>query len=997
MYEDTITSEIEKLSAAAKAADFSELYDAVTPVGGLFGRLSSKRDEAVETEKRETAKDIRNEIKDLIQKDIDRYFFAPPQILFLREQMAERASNELVRLALLYGERLENRKREKNVIDFSDMEHLALRVLVEEPEEMAGIFHPVPTAVAKEYAAYFHEIMIDEYQDSNYVQELILDAVSRRDAGERNRFMVGDVKQSIYRFRLARPEIFTGKLERCGRGPGEERRVDLHQNFRSRREVLDLANDVFSEVMKRDVGGVEYDDDAMLRAGADFPLPDEETDPFEPELLLYAKSEAESESDMEEEPDPDDSHVSGEEAEARMIASRIRGLMKDGLVSDKKEGLRRPRFGDIVILLRATAGVDDVYREVLTEYGIPVHTESRAGYFKAREIRVLTDLLSIMENPLRDIPLAGVLRSVIGGFSDSELARIRAADPNRADGMYDALVRCASPDKNKITVDICPLSLSGKCADFLERLAAWREASGRLAVRELLEMILDETGYLELVSAMPAGARRRANVQQLMLRAAEFEKTGGRGLGAFAARLEQYRRVEVDYGEASVLSENADLVRIMSIHKSKGLEFPIVFVAGLSRAFNRRDERTAVLKDDRIGLGSYAVDPVERVRYTTLRRLAIADRMHEESLGEEYRVLYVAMTRAKEKLILTARAKEENIRAMMEAQQRLTGSAGLSYLKRAHASGYLSVLEAVLKARPLPIRIKMVTESGWKQSVEVEKKTEKKRSRALTDAVNGININCYLKASILEKVRFQYAHKELENLYVKTTVTEMKEHSLAEEEEAPGLSHLLKEPEQSIKMDKNEHRLLRQGEKATGAERGILYHKVMELLDAEILHDQQITNQDLINENRNKVHEWMKKRKDEGLSPEAAEAVRPDDVLVFLSSDLGQRFIRAFGEKCLFREKQFMMSIDAVRVQKEAPAGEKVLLQGIIDAYFVEDNGIVLLDYKTDHTVGVGSELASRYGVQLQLYAEALERLTEWKVREKWIWSFAVGRAVRIP
>ncbi len=1001
MYQDTITNDIENLERFLSADDYEELYRMFTEGPELFPRLSGKKDPSVDADKRKEAKDIRDAVKDQIKKIRSRWFLLPPEEMKRAEEEADRAGRELIRLVLRYRQRLQEKKQEKNWIDFSDLEHLALRVLVEEPETLSEAERIRPTETAREYAAYFREIMIDEYQDSNYVQEMLLAAISGRGEAEgHNRFMVGDVKQSIYRFRLARPEIFMKKLHRYSREPSAEYRIDLHRNFRSRIEVISLVNDLFTRIMRRDVGGVEYDEDAMLQLGASYPDPGD-PEIFRPELLLCISDREETAPDREEGAGEEEDETSdAEEApaeeltadqqEAYMIAARIREYLREGSVTGEDGKLRRPSFRDIVILMRATSGVEEVYRDVLTAQGIPLHVESRSGYFQTWEIRLLTDLLRSLNNPLREIPFTALLRSVFGGFTDEELAQIRLKDRRPGVTFYESFLRMADGEGEDRVVR--------KCREFRDRFDRWRELSRRMSVRELIDVILEETQFLQVCAAMPAGSRRLANVRMFRVRAADFETAGGRGLSAFTRQIEQYRRIEVDFGEAGTLSEDADVVRLMSIHKSKGLEFPVVFVAGLSRGMNRRDERASLLTDDRLGIGMTAFDADTRLKRSTLRRSAIAEKMREESVGEELRVLYVAMTRAKEKLILTARVKQEEADRMLEAQalppvNPPEEKEPLSWLRRINAASYAKILTEVLSDSAAPIEIRIMGAPSEKAEETGSLREEKTAEEAMTDIVNTNDIDRYLFEQILGKFDHTYAHPELTNLYVKTTVTEMKERLAASDTEGYGVHQLY----QSIEEQDTVPMFLSGKTEETGASRGTLYHRVMELLDSEILLLDNISNQDYITENRNKVYEWTKKQEKLGrIRAGASEVVRPEDVLAFLGSSLGRRFIRAYQGGTLFREKQFMMGIEGRRLDPGVQSEETVLLQGVIDAGFAEENGVVLLDYKTDHVRGDGSELAQKYGIQLALYAEAVERMPGLKVKEKWIWSFTLGCAVPV-
>ncbi len=1001
MYVDTITSDIEKLGYIADAPDLKELGVRFS-APDLFGRLSSRRDDAVLPEKRQEVKDARDRVKAAAGRIKARYFSASYEEMELRERMAAPILMALIDVTLKFRKRLEEKKREKSIIDFSDMEHLALRVLVNEPDSIRDMERPDITDTARAYAEYFTEIMVDEYQDSNYVQELILGAIAGESAGRHDRFMVGDIKQSIYRFRLARPEIFMEKMMRYHRDRGfPDRRIDLHMNFRSTGQVIDFVNGIFSRMMFRDVGGVDYDEDARLVVRDENAKGLPENIPEIMLLDLTSDDGTGTDGDVTDDApgtdreggsgengeDLDVQDTSKEEAEASMIARRILELMTDGVLEDKDGSGRKVRFGDIVILLRATTGVDEIYRNVLEAAGIPVYIESRKGYFGAREIRSLLDLMRVIVNPLNDIPLAGVLRSVsFGGFDDEELALMRVSgmrpgDAPQAGSLYECLAACAAE------VDEAPLSL--KCRAFIDRLEAWREAAGRLSVRDLLDSIIEETRYSEYVAALPGGARRSANVNTLLGWAESMAMSVGAGLTDFMNRVEQYRLIDVDQGEANVLPEDADVVRIMSIHKSKGLEFPVVFVSGLSRSFNRQDEQSAVLFDDRIGPAAFAMDEENRVRYTTLKRLAVADRLREESLGEEIRVLYVAMTRAKQKLILTAAVKDAS-----KWDEPGPGDKAVSYLKRAHASSFYELIREAAPGCAGLFRVIRVKKSEACTDGSSGPSREEYGLNGFLDAIQGKNINRYFKEDIINRLNEEYAHPGLEKSVIKTTVTELKERLLQEDEDFRHSRRLIESTEEGdiVPDFMKDVRIMK------GNERGTAYHKVMEKLDAEILGCDSLSNQDQIIENRNMVYKWLKNREESGALPKGyADVVRAEDILTFLSSDLGVKMRDAFMRGALFREKQFMMEISAKRVSPDAPDGETTLIQGVIDAYFfTEDGSAVILDYKTDTAVDE-DELAKRYGVQLSLYAEAIERMTARKVAAVSIWSFYLGREIILP
>ena len=570
----------------------------------------------------------------------------------------------------VFNRRMQEKKREKKIVDFSDMEHFALDILIKrENGKMEA------SDVAREYRQHFTEVLIDEYQDSNLVQEYLLSAVSGEEEGHFNRFMVGDVKQSIYRFRLARPELFLEKYESYGE-EGDCIRIDLAKNFRSRSEVVDGVNAVFSRIMSRENGGLAYDDKAALYAGAAFPenpLPHAN----DSELILVNKPGSEEALDAKE-------------AEAKAIAGKIKELQGSLQVTDKASGELRPlKYSDIVILLRSNSGWDEPFKKTLEAEGIPVYITSKTGYFAASEVQELLQFLRVLDNPRQDIPLFGTMKSLFGGFTEEEIALIRSGQKRGA--LYDALKNCSqegeaegteegteegtkkgteegtkegTEDRNveeatkkgteNRSIEETAEKLGRKAARFLERIANYRQMAVYLPVRELLTRIATDFHYLDYVTALPAGSKRRANVEMLFTKASDFEKTSYFGLFHFIRYMEQLEKYDMDYGEADSLDENADVVRIMSIHKSKGLEFPVCFVGGLSKRFNMQDVNQSLIVDMDLGLATDYVDTKRRVRNKTLRRLALARKLREDSLSEELRVLYVALTRAREKLIMTA-------------------------------------------------------------------------------------------------------------------------------------------------------------------------------------------------------------------------------------------------------------------------------------------------------------------------------------------------------
>ena len=544
MFAEMLEGEQEKFEAACAAldalneaeGDHADDYERISQIlsGITFRTLSSKKDESVNADKREFIKKQREKVKDILSKLKGDYFDLLPSVMRQRTQGCIAPMCELIDLVLDFNRRMKAKKQEKNLIDFSDMEHYALNILLQ--REPGSDEAPKPTQVAKQYQDYFHEILIDEYQDSNLVQESLLRAVSGEDQGHFNRFMVGDVKQSIYRFRLARPELFLEKYNAYQK-QGELRRIDLSKNFRSRLEVIDCVNNTFRRIMSREIGNLEYDDAAALWAGAEYPA----CEGMESELFLVEK------------PAQEEGYAT-REAEATVIAARIGRLLTESKVTDKETGELRPvRYRDIVILLRTLEGWGDAFKATFEKYGIPAYVTSKSGYFTATEVKTVLNFLRVIDNPLQDIPLFGTLHSPFGGFTEEEIALIRAE--GRELTLYDCLKASEEP----------------KAIAFLEKLDHYRELSGYLSIRTLLERLLWDHDYMNYVTAMPGGSKRRANLEMLLVKASDFEKTSYFGLFHFLRYIEMLEKYQEDYGEADTLDENADVVRIMSIHKSKGL------------------------------------------------------------------------------------------------------------------------------------------------------------------------------------------------------------------------------------------------------------------------------------------------------------------------------------------------------------------------------------------------------------------------------------------
>lgn len=933
-----------------------------------FGRIAVIRKFDGDEKKKERVKSMRDATKKKVDGIKQKYFGMSIELMYEQLERQRPFVKELVRLSLEFYDAMEAVKTRKRVFDFSDIEHFALRILVDEQTLE-------PTETAREFSKHFEEIMIDEYQDSNQVQEDILTAISREHQGVGNMFMVGDVKQSIYRFRMARPELFMEKYNTYTSDDSAHQRIDLHKNFRSRNEVLDFTNDIFYKIMAADLGNVQYDDDAALYPGASYP---EET--MRTELLLVDYKD-EDLSEIIEDEDGDKVQI-----EALLIANRIRSLMENGMVTDKKTGqLRAVQYRDIVILSRSVATWGNTVAAVLKDCDIPAHVESNTGYFSSYEIQVILSMLRILDNPLQDIPMAAVLASPIVGMDDEELAQIRSAfkGVSFAQAALSAMAGEDGYEDEKLKA----------FALVFERL---RGAVADTPIHELLYMMLDETGFYRYASAMPAGKRRRQNIDMLIEMAAAYEKTSYKGLFHFVRYIDIQQKYEIDYGEADTAGENDDVVRIMTIHKSKGLEFPVVFVSGLGKGFNTQDTKSDLVIHEKLGLGLVEKTKSPRTKRPSLIRNEIVSRIKRENLGEELRVLYVALTRAKEKIILTgglsnAQKSFEKYRGNVNANQ------PISFGQREGAGCYLDWIIPAMLSYPDKYTVSTVdaTEFAARTAMDMAANDISK-----AQLIGHISAADETKAKELaEEFDFEYAYASDITKKSKYSVSELKHDSMVEkydstereaerpkflleeketyvpdfarDDEAGGASNESKEPKNAAGVNQ-------------GALRGTAVHRVMECLDFKSLCD--IDTKDHV-----AVSAFVKKSMDEMLkkgliTDDMYRLTRPKLIEQFISSDVAARMAQADKRGDLYKEKPFVMDY------------EGVLVQGIIDVFWLENDKIVLLDYKTDR-VNAAKELIDRYSTQLKLYADALGRIfsTDGKsiqADERLIYSFRLQQTI---
>lgn len=1021
MYEKAVQSDLEKYESLSKLTSFCELHGALSDI--KYDRLASSRGFEGDPDKLELVKSLREQAKDVVKKICKQYFFCSPEMMIEQLERTEPMLEEVVRLTKQFADEFAAAKRRKNLVDFHDVEHFALQILVDEETEKAK-------KTAEEFRDTFEEIMIDEYQDSNEVQETLLRSISREERGENNIFMVGDVKQSIYRFRLARPELFMKKYDSYSLEESTTQRIDLHKNFRSREEVLTCTNDIFYKIMVRSLGNVEYDAEAALYPGASYPVSAD----FTPEILL-----ADSNDELLEDTELSDKKT----LEAKIVAEEIRHLMKTQPVTDKATGeLRAARYSDIVILLRSLSGWADSLVEVLNGNGIPAHTVSSTGYFSTVEVQTVLSMLRLLDNPRQDIPMAAVLRSPMAGLTDEELAVLRLEDGSvpfheavleLAEGLYeeDGQKEISDSEADSEADQKQGRNADGKKEDDIETTAhrkllkfykkyrQLRQLVPDTPIHELIEIILRETGYGHYVAAMPAGSRRTANLNMLLEKAAAYEKTSYKGLFHFVRYIDELQKYDVDFGEADMVGENEDVVRIMSIHKSKGLEFPIVIVSGMGKNFNKQDTRSKMVLHPELGIGLDYMDGKKRIKSPTIAKKAIAKQIELENLGEELRVLYVALTRAKEKLILTGTLKDAPEKLEFFRQQANLSKAAdrpLSYLTREGASGYLDwILPAVLSyGDKYPVRI---VEAAELVLDEVENQLE--QNEDLTERIEEIEAaDTQLVGQLKQRFSQRYPYQVDVLRKNKYSVSELKHRAMRERFEAEQeetVPAFLEEPvTPTIPLFIQREESVEQETANRGALRGTAVHRVMECYDFA---------------SEKSVQEQMEAmEKEEKITADMRALVKEQIVADFVSSETGRRMALAQCGGALYREKPFVMGFTEEELEnygfgvgsntdsceniyektdsdQEKEEQKKVrheedltLIQGIIDVFWIEKDGIVLLDYKTDR-VQQAKELIDRYATQLKLYADALERVfaaRKLKVKEILIYSFFLEQLITL-
>ena len=951
------------------------------------------------TEIKKRADDIRKNAKKTIQDMVSSVFRKENNDIKEEIKYLYKIVKSISETVLKFEDAYSNKKRDKGIIDFNDIEHFALKILIQKDEDG----NDIPSDIALSYRDKFYEIFIDEYQDSNFVQEVLLSNIAKIKTP--NRFMVGDVKQSIYRFRQAKPEIFLKKYRDYDTEKGAlHRKIMLYKNFRSREEVVNCANYIFENTMSKQIGDIDYTEDERLNLGAIFKENENENaivgGPSEIHLIQTKQVINDSKDAKEKESDEDEEEIDNIQIEARMVGKIIKEMMhpkEDGkiqMVYDKHLDDYRPvEFKDIVILLRATSAWAPVFADELMDMDIPTYADIGVGYFDTIEIKTIMSLLQVIDNPMQDIPILAVLKSPICGFTPEELIDIRVEDENRT--FYEALESYSNQDNE----------LAHKCLEFLKRLDDYKEKSLYMSTDEFLWYLYTQTGYFAYVGALPGGSQRQANLKILFERAKQFEETSFKGIFNFINFISKLKRSNTDMGSAKTLGENANVVRIMSIHKSKGLEFPVVICSGMGKNFNNQDFRKSILYHHDLGYGPELVDYKRKISYPSIAKEALKSRINIENLSEEMRVLYVAFTRPKEKLIITGSSRDIN-KSISSWSNGIDSNQPISKYKILKGKSYLDwIMPSVLKHKDLEnIRdiveveldnidnhpSKWRTKIWYKEDITIENK-EDEEHKSVRETLENLDINSPQTSyydEIKEKLDYKYKYEVSTTKPASISVTEIKKIQNSYEEELTqemfNNKIVLKKP---LFMQEEAQ------DKITGAEKGSIVHLIMETLDFNKIST--------VEEIKEQINDFIKKSI---ITEKQSTAINPYKIYKFFKSHIGQRMLKSNFVK---REQAIYAQIKLKDVyiyedlldeeNSKFYDDESIMLRGIIDAYFEEDEKIVIVDYKTDFVTDENKEeVINRYKKQLDLYADVMKNLTGKEVKEKYIYLFGIDEGVSI-
>lgn len=987
VYLPTIEQEQHQLDTliAATEQDWEKLHQAFLAV--QFSRLPACKKSEADADLLEGAKGLRTKAKDKLTKLKDKYFQRPAAELMADLEALQPHLTILCQLVADFTINYQQQKTQRNLVDFNDLEHYCLRLLMDESSQPGSI---VPSELSKVLKERFTEVLVDEYQDTNGVQETILQLV----AGPNNLFMVGDVKQSIYRFRLANPELFLQKYQtyqQSANQPGQ--RIDLAKNFRCRQGVVDGVNFIFQQIMTPNLGEMPYDQRAMLIYGANYLDAGDKCCLEGPvELYLLDKtSDGAQEEQSQQQTDGEETaaldlteELTTFAREAQVIGEKIKQLMDEGYtVYDKHiKGYRPLTYRDVVILLRSPKGTAEELAEQFRLQGIPVYADLGSGYFAATEVQTMLALLNIIDNPQQDIPLAAVLRSPLVDLSAEQLATIRLNDPRA--GFYQAVLKTASQDT----------PLGQKLKLFLQRLDDWRTLARQGSLADLIWTLYRQTGYFHYVGAMPEGSQRQANLRALHDRARRYEETSFRGLFRFLRFLERLQENKGDMEAAKALGENENVVRIMSIHKSKGLEFPVVFVAGLGKQFNFNDLRQDVILHKDLGLGLVYVDAEQRIKYPTVAKLAIEHRVKLETLAEEMRVLYVALTRAREKLILIGTVNK--LSQKLADWCRFLDYPGLEFpdSELSQSKTYLDWLVPALLRHPdgEPLRQAGQYSGGgniiqhpsrWQvvlagdQQIQQPPEGEQAMLLQLVQQHQPVPASSQWQREVAERLNWHYRHQKLADKRAKTSVSEAKhkfQQWQQQDEQSSVAWGFSKRPQ-----------FLQQSHQLSATERGSALHMVMQHIDLTQPVTVDAVQQLLAQLELRQI-----------LTPAECSVVDSQLVVDFFQSSLGQGLLQAAQRGQVLRELPFSLALPAHQIYDDlTDTEEKVLIQGVIDCLWYQDDGWIILDYKSDYVPPGGREqIIARYQGQLALYSKAVETILGQPVKSAYLYLFSTGEAV---
>jgi ATP-dependent helicase/nuclease subunit A len=981
---------IERLERALHSS-WEDLY--VEMQAWKFTRAKSCRGDEFDKELVDYCDSLRKKAKGMLEKLKTDLFSRKPEF-FLRDMREMKPIiAELVTLVKKFHVRFTEAKREKGLVDFNDLEHYCLAIL-RDPQAKEGEL--LPSEAAMSYRYKFKEVLVDEYQDTNMVQEAILQLVKSEKG---NLFMVGDVKQSIYRFRLAEPNLFLSKYRRF-RADGKDSglRIDLAKNFRSRKEVLDGTNFLFKQIMGTTVGEIEYDNQAELVKGA--PYPDDDY-PVEVILIDHADETSGHEEEGSESSDRlDQVELEQSQVEARLMAKKVKELIEqEHPIFDPKTKTYRPiRYKDIVILLRSMPWAPTIMEEFKKE-GIPLYANLSTGYFEAIEVSIMLSLLQIIDNPYQDIPFAAVLRSPIVGLDEEQLAQIRIH--SKKGSFYEAAKQFVELREQERPY------VHEKLDRFLRQFEQWRTIARQGTLSELIWQLYRDTRFYDFVGGLPGGKQRQANLRALYDRAKQYEATSFRGLFRFLRFIERMRDRGDDLGAARALGEQEDVVRLMTIHSSKGLEFPIVFVAGLGKPFNKMDIMNGYLLDKDYGFASPYIHPDKRISYPSLPQLALKRKKWMELIAEEMRILYVALTRAKEKLILVGSLKkaEKSLQSWKHALQ--TSSWLLNDYDRAKANCYLDWIGPAL-VRHLDGRILIQEDaigladeirqhpSKWQVQLVNKQQFNDTGKQEQEDAVhwetlvqNGkpIDVTSLWKNDIYTRMEWQYTHVAATKHRSKQSVSEIKR--LFEWKDELGSDQWKQRKMKQKAIFKRP--LFLQEKKLTPAEKGTAMHVVMQHIS--------LSEQPTISSIEDLLYDLVRR---EILSEEQKAVIDPYQILAFFNTEIGKRILQADH---VLREIPFSFGVPATDIYPDWQGdSETILVQGVIDCLIKEKDQLILLDYKTDaitdRFLGGFAEakpiLQKRYETQIALYAQAVEQIVQQPIIEKYLYFFDGGHLLSL-